>query len=118
MCDAYKKIAEAHKLMAEAYDELAEVGAKEPRDSAVQEKEPEKEAKPVKKAEKKNESVPDTPKEEAKIDIKTVRAFLTERSRKGKTSEIKHLIEQLGYEKLSDVPPEKLPELYEKAQVL
>ena len=72
----------------------------------------------VAQAEKKNESVPDTPKEEAKIDIKTVRAFLTERSRKGKTSEIKHLIEQLGYEKLSDVPPEKLPELYEKAQVL
>ena len=58
------------------------------------------------------------PDKEAKIDIKTVRAFLTERSRKGKTSEIKHLIEQLGYEKLSDVPPEKLPELYEKAQVL
>ena len=77
-----------------------------------------KEAKPVKKAEKKKENVPDTPKEEATIDIKTVRAFLTERSRKGKTSEIKHLIEQLGYEKLSDVPPEKLPELYEKAKVL
>lgn len=38
MCDAYKKIAEAHKLMAEAYDELAEVGAKEPRDSVVQKK--------------------------------------------------------------------------------
>ena len=68
--------------------------------------------------EQEKENVPDTPKEEATIDIKTVRAFLTERSRKGKTSEIKHLIEQLGYEKLSDVPPEKLPELYEKAKVL
>ena len=118
MCDAYKKIAEAHKLMAEAYDELAEVGAKEPRDSAVQEKEPEKEAKPVKKAEKKKESVPDTPKGKKQVDLKTVRAFLTEKSRKGKTSEVKNLIEQVGYEKLSDIPDEKLPELYEKAQVL
>lgn len=118
MCDVYKKIAEAHKLMAEAYDELAEVGAKEPKDSAVQEKAPEKEAKPVKKAEKKKESVPDTPKGETQVDLKTVRAFLTKKSRKGKTSEVKNLIEQMGYEKLSDIPDEKLPELYEKAQVL
>lgn len=78
----------------------------------------EKEAKPVKKAEKKKESVPDTPKEETQVDLKTVRAFLTEKSRKGKTSEVKNLIEQMGYEKLSDIPDEKLPELYEKAQVL
>ena len=36
----------------------------------------------------------------------------------GKTSEVKNLIEQFGFQKLSDVPDEKLPELYEKAQVL
>lgn len=75
--------------MAEGYEQIA-AGIRKM--VVAQEKAPEKEAKPVKKAEKKNESVPDTPKEEAKIDIKTVRAFLTERSRKGKTSEIKHLI--------------------------
>lgn len=52
------------------------------------------------------------------MDRKTVRAFLAEKSRAGKTSEVKNLIEQFGFQKLSDVPDEKLPELYEKAQVL
>ena len=31
---------------------------------------------------------------------------------------VQNLIEQFGFQKLSDVPDEKLPELYEKAQVL
>lgn len=65
----------------------------------------------------------DTPKEETSpketaVDRKTVRAFLADKSRSGKTSEVKNLIEQFGFQKLSDVPDEKLPELYEKAQVL
>lgn len=65
----------------------------------------------------------DTPKEEVApketaVDRKTVRAFLADKSRSGKTSEVKNLIEQFGFQKLSDVPDEKLPELYEKAQVL
>ena len=61
----------------------------------------------------------DAPKKEEKtVDRKTVRAFLAEKSRAGKTSEVKNLIEQFGFQKLSDVPDEKLPELYEKAQVL
>ena len=65
----------------------------------------------------------DTPKDEAApkektVDRKTVRAFLADKSRSGKTSEVKNLIEQFGFQKLSDVPDEKLPELYEKAQVL
>ena len=74
-------------------------------------------------AEKKETPVADTPKDEAAteektVDRKTVRAFLAEKSRAGKTSEVKNLIEQFGFQKLSDVPDEKLPELYEKAQVL
>ena len=76
-----------------------------------------------KKEEKKENPVADTPKDEAApkektVDRKTVRAFLAEKSRAGKTSEVKNLIEQFGFQKLSDVPDEKLPELYEKAQVL
>ena len=72
---------------------------------------------------KKETPVADTPKEEAApketaVDRKTVRAFLADKSRSGKTSEVKNLIEQFGFQKLSDVPDEKLPELYEKAQVL
>ena len=47
-----------------------------------------------------------------------VRAFLTEKSRSGKTSEVKSLITEFGYSKLSDVPDEKLGELYQKAQAL
>lgn len=82
-----------------------------------------KEEKPVKKAEKKETPVEDTPKDEAAqkektVDRKMVRAFLADKSRSGKTSEVKNLIEQFGFQKLSDVPDEKLPELYEKAQVL
>ena len=85
--------------------------------------EPKKEEKPVKKEEKKENPVADTPKDEAApketaVDRKTVRAFLADKSRSGKTSEVKNLIEQFGFQKLSDVPDEKLPELYEKAQVL
>lgn len=57
-------------------------------------------------------------KDEPQIDRKTVRAFLTEKSRAGKTSEVKSLITEFGYSKLSDVPDEKLGELYQKAQVL
>ena len=80
-----------------------------------------KEEKPVKKAEKKETPVADTPKDEAApketaVDRKTVRAFLADKSRSGKTSEVKNLIEQFGFQKLSDVPDEKLPELNEKAQ--
>ena len=66
---------------------------------------------------KKEEKDEAAPKEKA-VDRKTVRAFLAEKSRAGKTSEVKNLIEQFGFQKLSDVPDEKMPELYEKAQVL
>ena len=108
-------MSEALLLVAEGYEQIAAgirkmVAAK-------------KEEKPVKKAEKKETPVADTPKEEAApketaVDRKTVRAFLADKSRSGKTSEVKNLIEQFGFQKLSDVPDEKLPELYEKAQVL
>lgn len=60
----------------------------------------------------------ETAKDEPQIDRKTVRAFLAEKSRAGKTSEVKNLITEFGYGKLSDVPDGKLGELYRKAQVL
>lgn len=60
----------------------------------------------------------ETAKDEPQIDRKTVRAFLTEKSRAGKTSEVKSLITEFGYSKLSDVPDEKLGALYQKAQAL
>ena len=107
-------MSEALLLVAEGYEQIA-AGIRKM--VAAQKDTTKKEEKPVKKAEKKETPVEDTPKEKT-VDRKTVRAFLADKSRAGKTSEVKNLIEQFGFQKLSDVPDEKLPELYEKAQVL
>lgn len=113
-------MSEALLLVAEGYEQIA-AGIRKM--VAAQNDTSKKEEKPVKKAEKKETPVADTPKDEASteektVDRKMVRAFLAEKSRAGKTSEVKNLIGQFGFQKLSDVPDEKLPELYEKAQVL
>lgn len=113
-------MSEALLLVAEGYEQIA-AGIRKM--VAAQNDTSKKEEKPVKKAEKKEAPVADTPKDEAApkektVDRKAVRAFLAEKSRAGKTSEVKNLIEQFGFQKLSDVPDDKLPELYEKAQVL
>lgn len=108
-------MSEALLLVAEGYEQIA-AGIRKM--IAAETGTPKKGEKPVKKAEKKEAPVADTPKEEPSVDRKTVRAFLAEKSRSGKTSEVKNLIEQFGFQKLSDVPDDKLPELYEKAQVL
>lgn len=113
-------MSEALLLVAEGYEQIA-AGIRKM--VATQKDTPKKEEKPAKKAEKKETPVEDTPKDEAvpkekTVDRKTVRAFLADKSRSGKTSEVKNLIEQFGFQKLSDVPDDKLPELYEKAQVL
>lgn len=109
-------MSEALLLVAEGYEQIA-AGIRKM--VAAQKDTPKKVEKPVKK----ETPVEDAPKdesapEEKTVDRKTVRAFLAEKSRAGKTSEVKNLIEQFGFQKLSDVPDEKLPELYEKAQVL
>lgn len=108
-------MSEALLLVAEGYEQIA-AGIRKM--IAAEKDRPKKEEKPVKKAEKKETPVADTPKEETAVDRKTVRAFLAEKSRSGKTSEVKNLIGQFGFQKLSDVPDDKLQELYEKAQVL
>lgn len=114
-------MSEALLLVAEGYEQIA-AGIRKM--VAAQKDTPKKDTpKKVEKPVKKETPVEDTPKdesapEEKTVDRKTVRAFLAEKSRAGKTSEVKNLIEQLGFQKLSDVPDEKLPELYEKAQVL
>ena len=108
-------MSEALLLVAEGYEQIA-AGIRKM--IAAEKDTPKKDEKPVKKADKKEAPETDTPKEETEVDRKTVRAFLAEKSRSGKTSEVKNLIGQFGFQKLSDVPDEKLPELYEKAQVL
>lgn len=113
-------MSEALLLVAEGYEQIA-AGIRKM--VAAQNDTAKNEEMPVKKNEKKETPVEDTPKDEAvpkekTVDRRTVRAFLADKSRSGKTSEVKNLIEQFGFQKLSDVPDEKLPELYEKAQVL
>ena len=110
-------MSEALLLVAEGYEQIA-AGIRKM--VAAQKDTPKKEEKTVKKAEKKETPLEDTPKDEAAQKEKTVdrKMLLADKSRSGKTSEVKNLIEQFGFQKLSDVPDEKLPELYEKAQVL
>ena len=82
-------MSEALLLVAEGYEQIA-AGIRKM--VAAQKDTSKKEEKPVKKEEKKENPVADTPKDEAApketaVDRKTVRAFLADKSRSGKTSE-------------------------------
>lgn len=55
---------------------------------------------------------------EKKLTLPEVRAVLAEKARAGKTAEVKALLTSLGYQKLSNVPEEKYPELMKKAEEL
>lgn len=109
MGKALLKVAEGYELIAAGLRELAEAEVKVPAEAPK---------KTTKKDEPKAE-VPnvETPKE-PEVDRVTVRTYLTEKSRSGKTQEVRNLIVAMGYEKLTDVPDDKLAELYQKAKVL
>ena len=114
MGKALLKVAEGYELIAAGLRELAEAEAKAPAEA------PKKTAKKEEpKAEVPKEAAPkeETPKE-PEVDRITVKTYLTEKYRSGKTQEVRNLIVAMGYEKLTDVPDEKLAELYQKAQVL
>lgn len=108
MNEGLMKMAEGYEMIAAGIRQMVSEGRSMPE---VMEKAPEK--KEAKEAPSKERSA-----DAAQADRKTVRAFLTEKSRAGKTSEVKSLITEFGYSKLSDVPDEKLGELYQKAQAL
>ena len=101
MADALLKVAEGYELIAAGLREIAE--AKTPVEA--------------KKVTKKEEVKTEAPKA-AEVDRTTAKTFLTELSRAGKTQEVRNLIVSMGYEKLTDIPDEKLDELYQKAKVL
>ncbi|WP_350336736.1 hypothetical protein QMP28_11095 [[Clostridium] symbiosum] len=108
MNEGLMKMAEGYEMIAAGIRQMVSEGRSMPE---AAEKAPEK--KEAKEAPSKAASA-----DAAQADRKTVRAFLTEKSRAGKTSEVKSLITEFGYSKLSDVPDEKLGELYQKAQAL
>lgn len=66
---------------------------------------------PEVKEETKTEAAP-----KPEIKLETVRAKLADLSRAGKQAEAKKLLENLGVKKLTDLPPEKYPEIMKAAE--
>lgn len=94
------QIAEGFAMVAEGYRKMASEGMEIPKDVQTEEK-PEKSSTP-----------------EKKISITEVRAVMAEKSRAGKTQEIKQLLKEFGADKLSSVSEEQYEELMKRAEVL
>ena len=55
---------------------------------------------------------------EGAVTVEKVRAVLAEKSRDGKTQEVRKLLNEFGADKLSAIPEDKLSDLLKKAEVL
>lgn len=97
------KVAEGYEMMAAGIREMA----------AEENGLPKSEKKAAKAAQEKKEEAA-----EAKVSMEQVRAVLTEKSRAGKTQEVRSLLNEFGADKLSAVSEEVLPELLKKAEAL
>lgn len=93
------QIAEGFAMVAEGYRKMASEGMEIPK--IFREEKLEKSSTP-----------------EKKISITEVRAVMAEKSRAGKTQEIKQLLKEFGADKLSSVPEERYEELMKRAEVL
>lgn len=87
-------------MVAEGYRKMASEGMEIPKDVQTEEK-PEKSSTL-----------------EKKISITEVRAVMAEKSRAGKTQEIKQLLKEFGADKLSSVSEEQYEELMKRAEVM
>lgn len=125
MSEAYKKIADGLKLMAEGYEALASVDAA----TIPETKEPEKTTKkaPVKEqvAETQTEETPpasseDTEKKTFDRDavLAEIRAVMSPKCKEGKTEQCQALLREYGVPNLSNIPDDKLLEFKAKAEVL
>lgn len=103
MSEAYLLVAQGYEMVAAGLRQLAEAGGKMPEVPV-----------PTEKA----ETAPAPKKEEKVITQDEVRLVLAEKSRAGKTQEVKMLLKECGADKLSAVPEEKYPELLKKAEAL
>ena len=64
-------------------------------------------------------STPEKPKVEVKcVTLEEVRAVLAEKSRSGKTTEVKALLTKFGVDKLSELDSSKYDELLKEAEVI
>lgn len=103
MSEAYLLVAKGYEMVAAGLRKLAEAEQVQP-DITISDENTEKE--PVIK------------KEEKAITQDEVRMVLAEKSRAGKTQEVKMLLRECGADKLSAVPEEKYAELLKKAGAL
>jgi archaellum component FlaD/FlaE len=110
MSKGYTKIAEGLRLMAAGYELLADIEKTEKSETGAEDTTSE----PVKKkAEKKEE-----PAKNKKVDVKSVRAVMREKIKDGKMEDCQEVLRSFGYEKLTDVPEDRLAELLAKVEVL
>lgn len=103
MSDAILLVAQGYEMVAAGLRQMAEAGVEMPELPVLTEK---------------ASDVPAPKKEEKKITQDELRVILAEKSRAGKTQEVKMLLRECGADKLSAVPEEKYPELLKKAEVL
>ena len=101
MCNALLKMAEGYALVAQGMKEMAEAEG----------------AAKVPEAEKKETKQKQASAEEA-VTVEKVRVVLAEKSRDGKTQEVRKLLNEFGADKLSAIPEDKLSDLLKKAEVL
>lgn len=103
MSEAYLLVAKGYEMVAAGLRKLAEAEQVQP-DITISDENTEKE--------------PGIKKEEKAITQDEVRMVLAEKSRAGKTQEVKMLLRECGADKLSAVPEEKYAELLKKAGAL
>jgi archaellum component FlaD/FlaE len=113
MSKGYAKIAEGLKLMAAGYELLAEQDVAQEAKAPVADTTTEPVKETPKKAEKKEE-----PAKTKKVDVKSVRAVMREKIKDGKMEDCQEVLRSFGYEKLTDVPEDRLAELLAKVEVL
>lgn len=98
------KMAEGYELLAAGLREMAS------------------EEKPAKKEKKVSESdteqVQPAETTEKKVTVEMVRMVMADKSREGKTQEVRQLLNEFGADKLSAIPEDKLADLLKKAEVL
>lgn len=101
MCNALLKMAEGYVLVAQGMKEMAEAEG----------------AAKVLEAGKKETKQKQASAGEG-VTVEQVRAVLAEKSRDGKTQEVRKLLNEFGADKLSAIPEDKLSDLLKKAEVL
>mgnify|MGYP000097947197 CR=1 FL=1 len=103
MSEAILLVAQGYEMVAAGLRQMAEAGTEMPVLPVLTEK---------------TDKTPATKKEEKTITQDDLRLVLAEKSRAGKTQEVKMLLRECGADKLSAVPEEKYPELLKKAEAL